>query len=138
MKLNDWKRLQEIVREGYFENCSYLPTKLTDYPYVCSYDTTEFHKKYGRHTTVRCDEVVAHYYEECTCSGREVFPTYAGRCDFWQCHPVAIKRTVAKQQALYARKYGKLSYTHKHKFKPCNKLQFARYIKTAKIWGWDK
>lgn len=138
MKLNDWKRRLAIIREGYFENCNYLPTKLTDYPYVCSYDTTEFHREYGRHTTVRCDEVTVHYREECDCQGREVFPAYAGNCDFWHCHPVAIKRTVAKQQALYARKYGRTAHTRKYRFKSCNRLQFARYTKIAKEWGWDK
>ena len=129
---------RDQFREGYFENCNYLPTKLTEYPYVYVDDISDLRKKYGRHTTVRCDEVRVHYREECDCRGNEVFPTYSGNCDLWHCHPVAIKEKDAKNQAVFARKYGKVAYMRRYKFKKNARLQVAKYVKIMKIWGWDK
>jgi hypothetical protein len=50
----------------------------------------------------------------------------------------AGKEKDAKTKALFARKYGKVAYMRRYKFKKNARLQMAKYVKVMKIWGWNK
>ena len=116
MKINDWNRRKQIIREGYFENCDYLPAKLTEFPY---YDCYLWEKddvdEYSTPKTFHGNGVKVFYREQCDIGGVSVFPTYSGGCDLWHCYPIPIKKIDAKNMALFARKYGVKSYMRKYK-----------------------
>ena len=139
MNLKDFRRRNEIIREGYFRNCDHLPTKLTEHPYIYCVGLPQNNRRKWRYpyTTARHDEVRVYSKEECSCIGNEIFPAYRGHCDFWQCNPTPLKKKDAKQQALFARKYGKMSYMRRYILDK-NKIHIAKSNKCMKILGWDK
>jgi hypothetical protein len=132
MKISSWKTIQSIKRHGWFCNCNYLPSKLS------SVDLYEHYKLYDKYFK-RVPKYIGQqkhleFNTDCDFIALDQFPGFAYSCNLEHCNPSPITAVKAKKQALYARKYGYITYIRRFMFKKNQKMQLAKYAKFANSW----
>lgn len=107
--LKNFSYFMKIYQTRWYENCSYLPSKV--------------------------DQFVIYRDGDGDVSGTNKFPSLGGNCSFYHCAPMALDAIKAKKMAVHARKYGMMNYMKNFKFSPNAKLMAARYAKFMLQWN---
>lgn len=112
VKKRNRKRIEALVRHGYFEDCNYMPCKVTKLNY------------YGK----RYDGDV---------DGESLIPGRHGcHCSILHCAPVALTEEEAKERAAFYIENGQLAYLKKYVYRIETPEQEAALIKGYEEWGW--
>lgn len=118
MKLSEWKEILKINRTGYFENCSYTPSRV-------KYILVSYNKDIGT-------DIIG--WEN------NMFP--AATCDMNHCAPISLERLEAHKRVMYYRKYGYEKYCMKYIIMPNKtrwydkRLQRCKRIKSLIAWDY--